>query len=207
MNICGVSKTLYKNIGIYFTKFIYFKMTPQELCSEIQKIINKPIKLKPSNDLILGALFKPQMVEAHKLKILQMRLGKIWEVLSEYYGFIKVKKIDLIHPVRKIAIELKNRTNTDNSSSRYRNYQKLLEFKEQHPEFKLYYVCINDRRSSTIGGNETQGKEEKLLANGITFVCGETALKLLYGEDYKMIIELIKHCFQQACRALAIFSE
>jgi hypothetical protein len=60
------------------------------------------------------------------LKVIQRRMnyGKIWQcVLGNYYGFNDLKTghetgVDILSVGRKILIELKNRTNTDNSSSR-----------------------------------------------------------------------------------------
>ena len=64
-----------------------------------------------------------------------MKIGEIWEeAIGNYDGFIKLKigndtGLDIISKSRKIIIELKNRTNTDNHSSRKANMDKLVKFK------------------------------------------------------------------------------
>ena len=44
---------------------------------------------------------------------------------------------------KKIAIELKNRTNTDNASSKKSNLDKLANFKKNNPEYICIYANIN----------------------------------------------------------------
>jgi len=71
-----------------------------------------------------------------KEKQRQMKIGEIWqEVLGNYNGCINLKighetGLDIISHTRKFAIELKNRTNTDNSSSKKSNLDKLAIFKK-----------------------------------------------------------------------------
>ena len=91
----------------------------------------------------------------------------------------------MININRKFAVELKSSTQTDNSSSRERNFQKLLEFKEKCPEYELFYLCIN---------HTTKECQNKLLDNGITFLTGKHALEFLYGENYNEVILTIQKC-------------
>jgi len=156
--------------------------------NKIEKILCAPIKPKLNNDIILSEIFHDMIIQANHLKIIQMRIGNLWEVIATYYGWLKVKKIDLINLKTKQAIELKNADNTDNSSSRHRNYEKLLEFKKDNEDYEIIYACINCNCS-----NET----DKILDNGIRYVSGKYTLKLLYGEDYQKIIDLIKMILQK----------
>lgn len=112
-----------------------------------------------------------------------MRIGRLWEVIATHHGWLKVKQIDLINLNTKQAVEIKNSDNTDNASSRHRNYEKLLQFKSNNPEYEIIYACINCNCSQPC---------DKVLDNGIRYVSGDFALKLLYGEDYHKIIELMK---------------
>lgn len=72
-----------------------------------------------------------------------MKIWKIWQaVLGCYKSFINLgegheTKLDIISYDRKIIIELKNRTNTDNSSSRKTKYDKLADFKMKNPDYKM----------------------------------------------------------------------
>ena len=142
----------------------------------INKILLKEIKPKLTNDIILTELFNKEILIANKLKIIQMRLGKIYEELAKLYDWTKVEKIDLININKKYAIELKSSTQTDNSSSRERNYQKLLEFKEKFSDYKLFYLCIN---------HSTKECQNKLLHNGITFLTGKHALEFLLWRKFQ----------------------
>ena len=100
----------------------------------INQILLKEIKPKLTNDIILTELFEKEILIANKLKIIQIRLGKIYEELAKLNSWTKVKKIDLIDINRKFAVQLKSSMQTDNSSTREQNFQKLLEFKEKYPE-------------------------------------------------------------------------
>jgi len=70
------------------------------------------------------------------------------EVLGNYDGFINLKLghetgLDIISYSKKIIIELKNRTNTDNASSKKSNYLKLANFKKNNQDYKCIYANIN----------------------------------------------------------------
>lgn len=78
-----------------------------------------------------------------------MKIGEIWqEVLGNYKDFINLKighesGLDIISHKNKFIIELKNRTNTDNYSSKKANLDKLARFKKNNPEYKCIYGNIN----------------------------------------------------------------
>ena len=55
-----------------------------------------------------------------------------------------ISGLDIISTKRKIAIELKNRTNTDNASSKKANFDKLAKFKSKNLDYSCIYGCIND---------------------------------------------------------------
>ena len=136
-------------------------------------------------DLILKDIFHDELIISNYIKRIQMKLGKLYEILAEkFFGFTIVKKIDLIHTEKRIALELKSSDNTDNSSSRVRNYEKLLEFQKNNKAYKLYYVCINCTNKKP---------QKKILDNGITFLSGEYALKFLYGDKYLVILSMIQN--------------
>jgi hypothetical protein len=68
--------------------------------------------------------------------------------LGSYDGFINLKVghetgLDILSHTKKIAIELKNRTNTDNSSSKKSNLDKLAKFKKNNPTYICIYANIN----------------------------------------------------------------
>jgi hypothetical protein len=92
-----------------------------------------------------------------KEKQRQMKIGEIWqEVIGNYDGFTNLKNghksgLDIKSDTKKIIIELKNRTNTDNASSRKANLNKLSEFKKENPEYTCIYANINaDTEKKTL---------------------------------------------------------
>jgi len=104
--------------------FIYKKI----LNRNEKYIYNYDILNTKQNDEIKLIVLK----EKHK----QMKIGEIWEeAIGNYQDFTKLKignetGLDIISISRKMAIELKNRTNTDNHSSRKTNIEKLIKFKK-----------------------------------------------------------------------------
>lgn len=90
----------------------------------------------------------------------QMKVGEIWqEVLGDYNGYVNIKighetGLDILSSSKKIAIELKNRTNTDNASSKKSNLDKLAKFKQANPDYVCIYANINaDTKKKTIQGS------------------------------------------------------
>ena len=70
------------------------------------KILLKEIKPKLTSDIMLTESFEKEILIANKLKILQMRLGKIYEELAKLNDWTKIEKIYLININTKHAIEL-----------------------------------------------------------------------------------------------------
>jgi hypothetical protein len=112
----------------------------ESLENEIQNILSRT-----ENDVVTYDILETEKSTTNKLLALkekqrQMKIGEIWqEVLGSYNGFINLKKghesgLDILSHTKKIAIELKNRTNTDNASSRKSNLDKLSDFKHKYPE-------------------------------------------------------------------------
>ena len=108
----------------------------------------KSVRLK------LVALYEKQRV---------MQVGEIWQVaVGNYKDCINLKQgsesgLDVISHPRKFAIEIKNRTNTDNASSRKSNFGKLAAFKKKNNDYECIYACINDATmvKTTLGKIET----------------------------------------------------
>ena len=112
--------------------------------NKIKTILNRPEK----NDLTFDLLDTDKSMK-NKMVILKekqksMKIGEIWqEVIGNYEGFTNLKighvsGLDIISVSKKVIIELKNRTNTDNHSSKKTNFDKLAKFKKENPE----YLCI-----------------------------------------------------------------
>ena len=172
--------------------FNYFK--------EIKIIINNILKTPTKNILTYDILDNEKTMQ-NKLIILkekqrQMKIGKIWQaVLGCYKSFINLGEghetgLDIISYDRKIIIELKNRTNTDNSSSRKTKYDKLADFKMKNPDYTCIYACINDDTE-----NKTQQGCINILKHNnveIQYYVGYAFLNYILESDAYKIIDFIK---------------
>lgn len=132
---------------------------------EKTEIIIQNIILRPENDVLTYDILDTEKSKKNKLLSLkekqrQMKVGEIWqEIIGNYNEFINLKighesGLDILSNTRKLAIELKNRTNTDNASSKKSNLDNLSKFKQENPEYICIYANINA---------DTEKKLEKVL--------------------------------------------
>ena len=163
----------------------------------IRKII-----LRPENDVLTYDILDTEKTKQNKLLVLkekqrQMKVGEIWqEVLGSYDGFINLKVghetgLDILSHTKKIAIELKNRTNTDNASSKKSNLDKLANFKKNNPEYICIYANINaDTEKKTVNGSI-----KKILHNGqeLEHQIGYDFLKFILDSNTDEIIHFVKN--------------
>ncbi len=171
----------------------YFEL----LENNIQKIL-----LRTENDVLTYDILDTEKSKTNKLLALkekqrQMKVGEIWqEVLGSYNGFINLKighetGLDILSHTKKCAIELKNRTNTDNASSKKSNLDKLANFKKNNPEYICVYANINaDSEKKTL-----QGSIKKIFHNGLELEhqIGYEFLKFILGHDTDVIIQFVKN--------------
>lgn len=169
----------------------------ESLENYIQNILSRR-----ENDILTYDILDTEKSKTNKLLALkekqrQMKVGEIWqEVLGSYNGFINLKKghetgLDTISHTKKIVIELKNRTNTDNASSKKSNLDKLSNFKKNNPEYICIYANINaDTEEKTL-----QGSIKKILHNGVELEhqIGYEFLKFILGHDTDLIIQFVKN--------------
>jgi hypothetical protein len=136
-----------------------------------------------------------------KEKQRQMKIGAIWEVvLGNYNGYDNLKighytGLDILSHSKKVAIELKNRTNTDNYSSKKSNLDKLAKFKLANPD----YVCIYANINAATKKKTLKGSVVKLLHNGVVIEhhIGYKFLKFILGDDTDMILEFVKNAIDK----------
>lgn len=168
--------------------------------NEIDQIIFK-ILSRPSSETTTYDILDTSKSTQFKLIALretqrQMKIGEIWqEILGKYDGFISLKchesGLDILSHTKKIAIELKNRTNTDNASSRKSNFNKLSKFKKQNPEYTCIYANINaSTRKKTF-----KGEIKKIMNEGVEIEqqIGYEFLKFMLNEDTNVIVEFVKN--------------
>jgi len=173
-----------------------------ELIGEkIKEIIQRPEKNNLTFDLLdTDKSIKNKMVIL-KEKQKSMKIGEIWqEVIGNYHGFTNLKVghisgLDIISTTNKIAIELKNRTNTDNHSSRKTNFDKLAKFKKENPEYLCIYATINaDNKKKTM-----EGAVIKIIHNNeeIYQYIGYKFLKLIFEDKIEIILAFIKEAIDK----------
>lgn len=105
--------------------------------SIIKKIFKRNQKTINTYDILATEKSRKNSLIVLREKQRQMKIGEVWqEVIGNYKDFKNLKQghkswLDVISEKRKIAIEIKNRTNTDNSSSKKSNFSKLAKFKKK----------------------------------------------------------------------------
>ena len=170
----------------------YFEL----LGTNIQNILSRPEKDILTYDILDTDISKKNKLLALKEKQRQMKIGEIWqEVLGNYEGYINLKVghstgLDLLSHKYKVAIELKNRTNTDNASSKKSNFDKLANFKKNNPEYTCIYANINDI-------NETKtltGTMKKIIHNDCEIIhyIGYEFIKFILKDNTQSIIQFVK---------------
>jgi len=163
----------------------------------IQNILLRTENNTLTYDILDTEKSKKYKLEALKEKQRQMKVGEIWqEVLGNYDEFINLKTghktgLDILSHTKKIAIELKNRTNTDNASSKKQNYDKLSKFKKDNPEYICIYANINaDTKEKTL-----QGLNKKIQHNNVEIehLVGYKFLTFIFGKDTEEIVKFVKN--------------
>ena len=181
------------NNTVKFTLSKYYELL--DMC--IHNILMRPENLILTYDILDTEKTKQNKLLALKEKQRQMKVGEIWqEVLGNYDGFINLKVghetgLDILSHTKKIAIELKNRTNTDNASSKKSNLDKLANFKKNNPDYICIYANINaDTEEKTLTGSI-----KKILHNGqeLEHQVGYAFLQFMLTHDTDTIIQFVKN--------------
>lgn len=161
----------------------------------------KNILLRPESNILTFDILDTEKSKKNKLQALkekqrQMKIGEIWqEILGNYKDFTNLKighssGLDILSSSRKIAIELKNRTNTDNASSKKSNINKLVEFKKNNPDYICIYANINDDTERKT----LKGSIKKIIKNGVEIEhhIGYEFIKYILGDNTYIIIDFVR---------------
>ena len=163
--------------------------------------MNRPCKEDFTYDLISTQKSNENRLIVLKDKHCKMKTGELWQsILGSYPGWIDLKQghesgLDVMNPSRKIAMEIKNRTNTDNASSRKANLDKLAAFKKKNPEYTCIYATLND----TTEEKTREGAVKKIIHDGVELEhrVGYEVLTLVLGEDRDAVLECIRYTLNQ----------
>ena len=172
-----------------------------EYFEKMEKIIKK-ILLRPQKNVLTYDILRTEKSEKDELialKVIQnkMKRGEIWQkIIGNYDEFIDLKighktGLDILSNTRKLAIELKTRTNTDNASSKKSNLDKLSKFKKENPEYICVYANINHDKIEKF----LQCSNKKITHNGVEIEhqVGYQFLTFIFGENTDEIIKFVKN--------------
>lgn len=164
--------------------------------SKITSIMTQPNKIKITYDILDSSIRREKKTIYLLERQHQMKIGTIWQmVLGNYKTYIDLgighdTGLDIISHKLKIVMELKNRTNTDNASSKKTNFDKLSKFKKNNPDYKCVYGNIND----TTEEKTITGSKKCIIHNGveIEIYTGMKFLSFVLGGDTEIIINYVK---------------
>jgi hypothetical protein len=173
----------------------------ESLDHTIQNILLRHEKDVLTYDILDTPKSKRNKFIALKEKQRQMKIGEIWqEVLGNYDGFVNLKighetGLDILSHTKKVIIELKNRTNTDNASSKKSNLNKLAKFKQNNPEYLCIYANINDDNEKKT----LHGSIKKIIYDGVEIEhhIGCEFLYFVLGNDMESIISFVKNTIEK----------
>lgn len=185
-------------IASYITMTAGFKLSTyfRRLDNTIRTILSRHENTVLTYDILDTPKSIKYKLLSLKEKQRQMKVGEIWqEVLGTYDGCMNLKVghktgLDILCHTRKFAIELKNRTNTDNASSKKSNFDKLAAFKRRHPDYTCIYANVNaNTKDKTL-----MGSNKKIMHHGmeIEHYIGYPFLEYILGSDTDTIIEFVK---------------
>ena len=167
-----------------------------ELASYIHKQHETPGKTIPTYDVLDTAKQERNKKIALLEKQRTMRQGFIWQ---HAIGTWKDNQdlmvgdptgLDVVNHVEKYIVEVKNRTNTDNASSRKSNFDKLANFKRANPEYTCIYATINaDTETKSINATVKKFKHDGVELEQHT---GHQFLRFVFGGETDAVIEFIK---------------
>jgi hypothetical protein len=162
----------------------------------VDMIMSRPKKEELTYDLLDTPKSMAIKRAALKYRQHQMKLGIIWQFVfgnSESFEDLGVGHstgLDILSVNRKLIGELKNRTNTDNASSRSANLDKLAAFKAANPDYTVFYGNVNDASEEAT----LRGSTKTIIHNGVEIVhyVGMDLFNLILGKKAAEIIEFVK---------------
>jgi len=175
-----------------------FDMNNYLRCIEntISKDFSKIKNITPTYDILDTEKTKQNKLISLKEKQRQMIIGNLWQdILGNYNGNINLKTghstgLDILSHDKKYIIELKNRTNTDNNSSKKANLDKLAKFKMENPEYRCIYANINeDTENKTLIGSHKIFQHDGVELEKYT---GRPFIEFILDDNTDFIINFVK---------------
>ena len=162
----------------------------------IKMVFERPSREQLTYDILDTGKTMEDNKTALRVKHFQMKKGEIWqEAIGTFNTYVNLKVghttgLDILSETKQIVIELKNRTNTDNASSKKANLDKLSKFKIENPTYKCIYATINDNTEEKT----LQGFRKVILHNGaeLEHMAGYTFLEFIFETYTDDTIKFIK---------------
>lgn len=158
---------------------------------EAKRLIEAPVpSFERTTDRLLQNNINQWDEKAYKLHVLRTRIGHAWESAFTDIGFSKHDSgIDLIHPQRRLAIELKNGYKL-NSVIKRNNIRMLKKFKREHPTYTVILGCINYKNRA---GKVT-------VRDGVRFMYGDMLLRFIFAGDVNRITNSLRQSVRRYVR-------
>lgn len=189
-----------------FTRSVYKSVEFwKELCEILVQKHIQDYQEKNANklckDIVLGDVMNniPHVLtHVNIIKYIQIKIGMIWQCLMgaahgiQNLGCGHHSSLDLlVHKSnKKYIIELKNSYNTDNSSSRKHNFEKLHSFISSNKGYIGIYAIINCKTKTGID------KIIKYKGYNIRLLSGMKLLKFIFGNESEIVLTQYKNAIK-----------
>ena len=158
-------------------------------------ILERPSSSEITMDIFSVEEERNMLRAALILKQLQMRHGEIWQmVIGTFPGFTDLhvgheSGLDILSKERKLAIELKNSFNTDNSSSRKSNFDKLAAYQRLNPDYTIIYGIVNERNGKSIKKTITHRYLNETVT--IQYYSGKSLFSFLWEGRHQEVVDRV----------------
>lgn len=198
----AVPVKLATKIGEEISNYIHMCSFSGKIDDITQRVFSEKRKKKHKHcgDILLEEYYNAHGEHLHQsemIRFIQMKTGLLWQMVIGSYDKNEDLKIghqtglDIINTTRKYVIELKNKHDTDNSSARKANFQKLAKFRKKHPDYECIYGTINDIDKMGKTKTVTVGKET------VTYMSGRVLLDYIFGKNTDIIVSMLKKKIQE----------
>jgi hypothetical protein len=182
------------NINKKSCKNIDLSIYNNNIGKKIKHILKTNVTINCIKDILLNDYITKHITEINNsliIKQLQMKIGNVWQIaIGNYYNFRDLcvghhTGLDVKNKKRKIIMEIKNRYNTNNASSKKSNFDKLEKYKRKHQDFECIYAVINDKK--------TKGLHKIFEHNGVelAYYSGMCLLEYIFEDNTNTILNIL----------------
>jgi hypothetical protein len=181
-------------------KEAWFLDYKERMESNIEKIFESSDKETITYDILDNEKMTSCKLVERKVKQYRMNVGKMWQsAIGNYDGFVDLgnshkSKLDILSVERKLWIEIKNRTNTVNSTSNKGHFDILAKCKKDYLEYTCIIAHINDdtKEKTTRGSTDKINHSVDNVKYEIERHVGMPFLRFIFRENTEEVIEYLK---------------